>query len=177
MQVNFREKIMKKNFTTIFILILVLLSFGCATTEVAPEKTQLQIREFQTRTYDTNDSKMVMKAMLHVLQDDSYIVKNANAELGFLNATKEIDIENKGEAFFAVFFAGANARWKKNSIWDLTANVQEFGEQCRVRVNFQIKVLDNHGNVLTVTPIQEEGVYQNFFAKVDKGIFIQKENL
>ncbi|BCB95759.1 hypothetical protein JZK55_06810 [Dissulfurispira thermophila] len=53
-------------------------AFGCATTGVTPEKTQLQIREFQTRIYDTNDVKMVMKAMLNVLQDDGFIVKKCS---------------------------------------------------------------------------------------------------
>jgi hypothetical protein len=158
-------------------LILGILSFGCATTSVAPQKTQLQTREFQTRTYETKDSKMVMKAMLNVLQDEAYIVKNVNVELGFLNASKEIDVESKGEAFWARFLAGQNARWKKNSIWDVTTNVTEFGEQCRVRVNFQIKTLDNVGNVVAVQPVQDETVYQDFFSKVGKGIFIQKEKL
>lgn len=164
---------MKKVWT----LLIAIFVFGCATTGVTPQKTQLQIREFQTRTYDTNDTKMVLKAMLNVLQDEGYIVQNANVELGLLTATKEIDIENKGEAFLALFFMGANARWKKNSIIESTANVSEFGTQARVRVNFQLKVLDNKGGILEVKQIEDEKYYQDFFSKVDKGIFIQKEKL
>jgi hypothetical protein len=152
-------------------------TFGCATRGAVPEKTQLQIREFQTRMYDTNDLKMVMKAMLNVLQDDGYVVKNAVIELGLLTAEKEIDVESKGEAFMASFFAGGNARWKKACVIECTANVSEFGEQCRVRVTFQQKTLDNKGGILKVTQIEDPKQYQEFFAKVDKGIFIQKEKL
>lgn len=158
-------------------LLVIVFAIGCATTGVTPTKTQLQIREFQTRSYETNDVKMVMKAMLNVLQDDGFIVKNANVELGFLNATKEVDVESKGEAFVAALFLGAQARWKKNSIIESTANVSEFGKQCRVRVNFQVKVMDNKGGVLEVKQIEDERYYQEFFSKVDKGIFIQKEKL
>ena len=61
----------------ILLLVLSMTILGCATTGVAPQKTQLQIRQFQTRSYETNDTKMVMKAMLNVLQDDGFIVKNA----------------------------------------------------------------------------------------------------
>jgi len=160
------------------VLILSIFVAGCATTGgVTPGKTQLQIREFQTRTYETNDVKMVMKAMLNVLQDDGFIVKNANVELGLLTATKEVDVESKSEAFVAALFLGAQARWKKNSIIESTANVSEFGKQCRVRVNFQVKVMDNRGGVLEVKQIEDEKYYQDFFSKVDKGIFIEKERL
>jgi len=70
-----------------------------------------------------------------------YIVKNANLDLGLLTATKEVDVENKVEAFIATLFLGYRARWKKNSIIEATANVSEYGPQCRVRLNFQIKVM------------------------------------
>lgn len=162
-------------------LIAITLTSGCATNGATPPKTQLQIREFQTRTYETNDTKMVMKALLNVLQDEGFIVKNANVELGLLNATKELDVEKKGEAFLAVLGAvlskTGDARWKKNSIIEATANVSEFGSQTRVRVTFQAKLMDNRGGVTKVEQVEEGKYYQDFFAKVDKGIFIQKEKL
>jgi len=95
------------------ISITTLIILGCATTPATPPKTQLEIREFQTRDYDTSDVKMVMKSLLNVLQDDSYIVKNANVELGLLSASKEVDVESKGEAVLLSLLAGQNARWKK----------------------------------------------------------------
>lgn len=161
----------------IFPIIMSMFVFGCATTAIIPEKTQLQIREFQTRTYETNDTKMVMKAMLNVLQDDGFIVKNAVMDLGLLSAEKTVDIESKGEAFLAAFFLGAQATWKKASVIECTAIVSEYGNQARVRVNFQVKVLDNKGGIREVKQIEEEKYYQDFFSKVDKGIFIQKEKL
>jgi len=162
----------------VVLLISIMLISGCATTGTPP-KTQLQIREFQTRTYETNDVKMVMKALLNVLQDDGFIVKNANVELGLLNATKEVDITNKWEAFGAFIGAtqGYQTSFAKNRIIEATANVSEFGTQCRVRINFQIKDMDNKGGVRAVGQIEGEKYYQDFFSKVDKGIFLQKEKL
>lgn len=160
----------------IFFLIGILL-LGCTSTNVKPQLTQLQIREFQTRAYETDDVKMVMKAMLNVLQDDGFIIKNAVVDLGLLSAEKQVDIESKGEAFWAWFFAGSQAIWKKANIIECTANVSDFGTQVRVRVNFQAKILDNKGNILKIGQISEEKFYQDFFAKVDKGIFIQREKI
>ncbi len=52
---------------------------------------------------------MIMKAMLNVLQDDGFIVKNAIMDLGLLSAEKTVDIESKGEAFLSALFLGAQA--------------------------------------------------------------------
>ena len=159
--------------------VLVLGTAGCISMggpQVAPQ-TQLQIREFQTRAYETNDQTLVMKAMINVLQDDNYILKNADSDLGFLTATKEVDLQNRKEVFWSTFWSGDKARWKKNSLVECSANVTQLGGECRVRANFQIKVLDNTGNVISVEPVRDEAFFQEFFAKVDKGIFLQKERL
>lgn len=141
------------------------------------QKTQLQTREFQTRTYQTSDVTMVMRAMLNVLQDEGYIVNNANTELGLLTASKEVDVEQFGEALLSAMLLGNQARWRKNSTIEVTANVSPFGSQCRVRANFQMKTFDNRGAVMEVKQIEEQQFYQQFFGKVDKGIFIQGEGL
>jgi len=150
---------------------------ACATANVAPTKSQLEIREFQTRSYETNDIKMVMKALLNVLQDDGYIVKNVVTDLGFLVAERDVDIESGGEKFFAIFFAGAQGRWKKGAKTEVSANVSEYGKTTKVRVNFLVKTYDNRGAPLEIKKIEDAKFYQEFFTKVDKGIFIQKENL
>ena len=148
---------------------------ACGPTQ--PQKTQLQTREFQTRTYDTTDTKMVMKAMLNVLQDEGFIVKNANTELGMLTATKEMDVQDTGTAVMLSLLAGANARWNKNSTVECSANVTEFGQQTKVRVNFQTKTMNNKGEVADIHGIEDEAFYRDFFSKVDKGIFLQKEKV
>jgi len=160
-----------------FAIIIVCFLAGCATTNITPQQSQLQIREFQTKSYETTDSKMVMKAMLNVLQDDGFIVKNAVLDLGLLSAEKTVDIEKGGEKFWATFANGANATWKKASIIECTGNISEFGDTIKVRVNFQLKMLDNKGGILKVEQINDEKYYQNFFMKVDKGIFLQKEKV
>lgn len=148
---------------------------ACGPTQ--PQKTQLQIREFQTRSWDTSDTKMVMKAVLNVLQDEGFIVKNANTELGMLTATKEMEVQNTGAAVLSALLAGANARWDKNSIIECSANVSEFGQQTKVRVNFQTKTMNNKGEVTDIHVISDEAFYRDFFSKIDKGVFLQKEKV
>lgn len=176
-------------------LLLVLVLASCTIINRAPRlqqpETQLQTREFQTREFDTNDVKLVMKAMLNVLQDDGFVVKNAVVDLGLLTATKEIQLTGQptasdsywSEAFAALLSGRSNQgnrqqqdqRYNKFKQIEASVNVTEQGRRSRVRANFQAKTLDNTGNPVEVYVIKDPKFYQDFFAKVDKGIFLQKQ--
>jgi hypothetical protein len=67
--------------------------------------------------------------------------------------------------------------YRKTELQEFTGNVTEFGKQTRVRVNIQRKVLDNRGGVLSVQAVDDAQFYQDFFARVDKSVYLQKEQL
>jgi hypothetical protein len=149
-------------------LLVLLAVAGCI--DRGPQRSglpALQIREFQTRTYDTTDTAMVMKALLNVLQDEGYVIKTANTELGLITARKE---ETKPPCFLAEACATLVS-------WDCTVNVSAFGGQTKVRVSVQQAGTTMTNHVLYTTEIDDAVYYQNLFAKVDKGVFIQKERL
>lgn len=162
--------------SALYTLIALVVLTGCTYFTPAPQKTQLEIRQMQTHLFDVKNFKLVMKAMLNVLQDEGFVVKNVQLDLGFLVATKEVDIERPGVRFWGGGFASPD-RWLKMSVLDATANVTEFGSRTKVRVNFQLKQLDNYGAVVGVCQVQDPQFYQDFFAKVSKSIFIQEEKL
>jgi hypothetical protein len=142
---------------------------------IDPRMSQLQIREFQTRSFETTDTLLVMKALLNVLQDDFYIIKNADAALGVVTAAKEIDVDDRG--FWGKALSDENDRWKKNAVVECSGTVSSHGRQTRVRVNFQVKTYDNRGAIMEVVQVQDQKFYQEFFAKVDKGVYLAKEKL
>lgn len=139
--------------------------------------TQLQVREVQTKDFDTADTKLVMKSMMNVLQDEGFIIKNAVIDLGLLSAEKIINVENRGTAIFMTLAMGHEARWEKQQTLEASANVSEFGSKTLVRINFQTKTLDNFGCPRDVKSIQDPLFYQDFFEKVSKGIFIQEQQI
>lgn len=170
------------------------------------EPTQLEIREFQTRTFEVDDYAGVMKSILDVLQDDGYMVKNVSADLGFLSAVKEVgfnqpywaggrpnrnpDITLASDMGIGFGFStgrglglgvsqrmGRERRYATHQCIESTVNVTKFGQKVRVRASFQCKVYDNFDSVMQVKQITDEEFYQNFFAKVDKGIFIQAQSI
>lgn len=143
-------------------------------------KTQLEKRQFQTRTYESTDKAMIMKAMLNVLQDEGFIVNNANPLLGFISGVKEFDITDKSIDIQKEFGISKNSlNWKgiRVATIESTANVTEYGKEMKVRVNFKRKLLNAYGNAQIIDDIDDEKYYQDFFAKVDKAIFIQKQKI
>ena len=166
-----------KKLINIFLLTLFSILSGCAASQPVIQSSQLQTRAFQTRSYDSAETKMVMKAVMHTLQDDGYIVKQANVDLGLLTAQKELDVVDEIEELVVTILAGSDARYKKNAIIEASANVSDFGANTRVRINFQKKVMNNAGGVVTVKQVDDLKFYQEFFTKVDKAIFIAKEKI
>lgn len=162
-------------------------------TQQQQQQTQLQTRQYQQREYDTNDVKLVMKAVLNTLQDDGFFVKNAVVDLGLISATKEISLKNQAQGvsddFWSVIFKDAMwgrgkntpARTEQKAVQnikqiDASVNISEFGKnQTRVRVSFQARILDTNGSIMESGQIEDMKFYQEFFLKVDKGIFIEKQ--
>jgi len=144
-----------------------------------PDPTPLQVREVQTRTFEESDTKTVMKAMINVLQDEGYIVKNAVLDLGLLTAEKSIEVDGveSGTKIFNMF-RGGDSNSSTHAVMEVSANVSDYGEETtKVRLNFQQKTYDTKGCVMDVSQVMDDAKYQIFFAKVSKGIFFQSENL
>lgn len=184
-------------------VILSALTSGCVfvsrTPPPAVPQTQLQIREYQTREFDTNDVKLVMKAVLNVLQDEGFVVRNAVPDLGLLTASKEYQVASTSSAgrssgsdtwadiFEAIFSSRTGGRSSRRSSSDspirvqtfkqieASVNVSELGSRCKVRANFIARILDGNGQPLEVYAVDDMKFYQDFFVKVDKGVFIQKQ--
>ena len=166
------------------LLVVAGLVVGCGHA-ARPLQTQLEIRQYQTYAFDTPDSKLVMKGLFNVLQDDGYVVRNAVVELGLITATREIDLApgrsgGQMDVGFGGRFGGRPVELpipEKIEVRDFTGNVAEFGQQTRVRVSFQRKVLDGRGNLVVVAPISDPVFYQDFFSRLDKSVYLQRERL
>jgi len=160
-----------------FLVLGVLIMLASCVTQIQPQMTQLQIRELQTRTYATTNTKMVMKAVLNALQDMGFTITNAQENLGLIVAVENKDVENKTAAMFEQIFAGYHARYAKDAITHATANISPYGKVTMVRVSFTVKVLDNKGGVVRILHIANAKIYQKFFAKIQQSIYLQEQKV
>ncbi|MBY0500962.1 MAG: hypothetical protein K2P93_03060 [Alphaproteobacteria bacterium] len=150
---------------------------ACNMAERQPMKTQLQVREFQTRSFDTTNTDEVLSAVVEAFQDQGFMVKNVVPQVGLVSASREVDMEDKGEVFLRQFFMGRDALWRKNALIEATANVKTQSGKTKVRASFQEKVMNNVGGVDSVYTIEDPKFYQDFFDKIGKSIFIEKQKI
>ncbi len=159
--------------------------WACASAGRTAPLSPLQQRELESRTY-ASDTKSVMRAVLAALQDEGFMVRTADAELGVITATQESaspasEGARVGRKVAIVMTYGLAALLPgpkdRSAVLEATANVAAFGSETRVRINFQLKRLESGTKVKEVRTILDGRVYQEFFAKVDKVLFLQRENL
>ncbi len=159
------------------IFILLLLLNACVMPAAVPSQTALQTRSIQTKEYLDADPKLVMRAVLDVLQDEGFVTKNAVVDLGLITASREEQIRGSLAWTFGAALAGHEPRFPTTKVIEATANVSEFGKTTRVRVSFATKVLDNRGAVMDSHAVLDAKSYQEFFGKIDKGIFIGRSGV
>ncbi len=175
------------------ILLALAMLTGCADLGTTIEKSQLQTRAYQTRSFDTTDHKMVMKAVIDTLQDDGYIIKDASEGLGLLSAQKEdsqdsqlygfgsdSDLNDLGTLITILFedkHYKHDVHVNERAMIEASANISQFGKKIRVRVNFQKKMWNSKGMVKSVSAIDDMEFYQNFFIKVEKAVFLARQDV
>jgi len=126
---------------------------GCTAPEVkqdlfAPTDAQMKIRSLQTRTFDLTDRNAAIRGAIASLQDLGFIIERANEGLGLVTA----------------------ARFAEPNYYDVvtvTVTVrQETAEKMSIRAN---AIYNNK-------PIDDPKVYQNFFAALQRTLFLSQES-
>ena len=70
-------------------VLILSLCAGCASTpDVVPAKSQLELRQMQTRTYDTLDRQRTLRSVIATMQDLGFTVDEANPGLGVVTGTR-----------------------------------------------------------------------------------------
>lgn len=102
--------------------------------------SQVEIRQIQTREYDTLDKRSTLRSVLATLQDLGFVIDKADNDLGTITATKLREYKIR-----------------------MTVTVRERGARrlaVRANASFNEK------------PIDDPRAYQDFFAALDKAMFL-----
>lgn len=181
MNLNITQAGIKKSLLVVGSLLSAsLLITGCTNNLKPPEPkkmTQLEWRTLQTKNFDTKDTIAVMKALIASLQDEGFIIESTNTELGLISAMKEITETDEADKVYQEFWVGKATGYQTSKRITASCTVATIGKETKVRVNLSAKGMTESGGALWSQPIDNPETYQNIFSKVDKSIFLQKENL
>lgn len=176
---------MKKNLVSLIILILFF--SGCQTTiprEALLLSTQsLQIRQLQTRVFDTSDEEKLLIASAGLLQDLGFNIDESDTELGFILGTKYREATDAAQVAGAIILALAAGvvmpvdESQKMRACIVTRPFGESKEKIAVRVTFQRIVWNTQGQVTKKEGIEDPEIYQEFFFKLSKAVFLEANQL
>lgn len=130
---------------------VVILLGACATAPpeppgplLAPTEEQMKLRNMQTRNFDVTDRMVAMRGVISALQDLGFIIERANEPLGLVTG----------------------ARFAEPNFYDvvgITVTVRPANDkQIAIRAN---AIFNNQ-------PITDPEVYRNFFATLERSLFI-----
>lgn len=176
-----------KSFLISTICIIGLFVVGCG--EGVPKDalsiktTTLEDRQIQTRVFDTTDEEKILSSCAAVLQDLGFNLEESETELGLIVATKDRDATDAGQVTTAVAMAvlfGTPTRFDKSqkikaSI--VTAPKATQDTNVAVRVTFQRIVWDNYGEVSKLERLNVPEMYQGFFDKLSKSVFLEAQGI
>ena len=79
----------------ILVLAIFLVLAGCAapTAVITDSGSQVELRQIQTREYDTLDKRRTLRSVVATLQDLGFVIDKADYELATISATKLQDYE------------------------------------------------------------------------------------
>ncbi len=155
------------------LLLCFLFSTGCSRYE-DPAVAQARVRNMQTRTFVGAELTAVMKQTIATFQDEGFMVKHANTDVGLITAELDTNIERLSSKFWAHIFSGRQARWRKHSVIEITSNITEEVGKTKLRINLLVRVFDNLGRVVDVHSVEDEKVYADFFSKVQRGLVMNQ---
>ena len=170
----------------VLFLISIFLITGCQTIPkdaltLSPES--LAERQMQTRKYETKDEGKILSACAGLLQDMGFNFDESETELGLITSSKMRSAENAGQIAGAILVAllGGGAmpvdKEQKMRACVVTRPVGDQGKSIAVRVTFQRIVWNTQGQVTKSESLIDPAIYQEFFDKLSKAIFLEGQEI
>ena len=175
-----------KKYKVLFIaLLLVPFVVSCQQTipKQALQLTQesFELRQLQTRSFNTTNEKKLLTAGASVLQDLGFAIDESETGLGVIVGSKNRDATEAGQVAAAVAVAllggGAMAIDKEQKIRaSLVTNKPSKGKT-NLRITLQRVVWDTYGNISKTQSIEDPEIYREFFDKLSTAVFLDAHEI
>lgn len=167
---------------TFYLAIVCAVLTGCVANPVEAFKlsaTSLKDRQMQSREYRQVKEESILAASAAVFQDMGYTLSESETRLGIITATKDADATDGGQvalAIFAALLGGGATPIDDKQRFTATMVVLPRGNSSvySVRMTMQRVVWDTRGRVSKLESVSSEDVYKDFFDKLSKAVFLEK---
>lgn len=140
----------------------------------------VQDRQMQSRHFQTADENAMLAASAALLQDLGFNLDESEPELGVLVASKRRDAREVGQMLGAVMrtiLSGRSQTYDEEQEIraSLVTRPSPEGTRIAVRITFQRTVWDSEGEISKTEAVNEPQIYQQFFDKLSKSVFLEAQ--
>ena len=166
-------------FTTAFILSACNQTIPKSALQLNPESFEL--RQLQTRTFSTSNEKKLIMAGAGVLQDLGFAIDESETKLGVIVGSKDRDAVEAGQVAAAIFVAllggGAMPIDNNQKIRASLVTRSKGKKETNLRITLQRIVWNTQGQVSRTESIEDVQIYQEFFSKLSKAVFLDANEI
>lgn len=144
-------------------------------------KESFELRQLQTRSFETSNEKKLLTAGAGVLQDLGFNIDESETGLGVIVGSKDRDATEAGQVAAMVLVAalggGAMPIDKNQKIRASLVTHSTGKDQTKLRVTFQRIVWNTQGQVSKTQSVEDPAIYQEFFEKLSKAVFLEAHEI
>jgi hypothetical protein len=144
------------------------------------KQESLQLRQLQTRSFETREEKKLLSSGASVLQDLGFSIDESESPLGVIVGSKDRDAVETGQVVGAVMVAvlfGVSTPIDKNQKIRASLVTRPLDKKTNLRVTFQRVVWNTQGQVSRTESIEDPKIYQEFFEKLSKAVFLEAHEI
>jgi hypothetical protein len=141
----------------------------------------LKNRQLQTRIFEDTDEKKLLTASAAVLQDLGFTIDETEVPCGVIVCSRDRDVTETAEVVLSValeilsilVLSPTSVPYDKTQkvIASLVTTPAD-NQRIAVRIIFHHMVWDSDGNIRKNEQINEPEIYQEFFSKLSKSVFL-----
>ena len=141
----------------------------------------LQLRQLQTRSFDTGNEKKLLTAGASVLQDLGFSIEESETKLGVILGEKDRDAREAGQIAGQIFMAALLGVYipadKNQKIRASLITRPVSGKKTNLRITLQRVVWNEQGQISRTESIKDAEIYQEFFSKLSKSVFLNAHEI
>ena len=144
------------------------------------KQESLQLRQLQTRSFETKEEKKLLSSGASVLQDLGFSIDESESPLGVIVGSKDRDAMETGQVVGAVMVAvlfGVSTPIDNNQKIRASLVTRPTDKKTNLRVTFQRVVWNTQGQVSRTESIEDPKIYQEFFEKLSKAVFLEAHEI
>jgi len=138
-------------------------------------------RQLQTRVFEAIDEKKLLTASAAVLQDLGYTIDETDVRSGVVVCSRDRDVTETAQVILSValeilsILAGNPTSVPYDKTQKVMASLVTTpvdNQRTAVRITFQHLIWDSDGHIKRKEQLNEHEIYQEFFSKLSKSIFL-----